>query len=379
MGTDRLRQLGIELERKILTGLALEWENAWNRLPSEHRDRLLRPSFALSDMRSILGYWSSRNYQIVMSRRFVLNHSWDSVREVLHHEMAHQLADLLADRHTNKPHGNTFLKACRILGANPKASGKYPALDDRLWRGRIRQEDRLLIKVKKLLALASSDNHHEAESAMSKAQQLIHRYNLDIITYDKQRSFISIFLGAPALRHFRERYHLASLLNDFYFIQGIWIPAFVMDKGKMGRVLEISGLIKNVQLAHYTFAYVNRYIDVQWADFNHDKGFNRYRKTDYAIGVIEGFRRKLLKSQPAAVNASKGIELTTLKDHRLEGYVRARYPRIRFFRKRASTFSEPIWKRGLDAGRRLVISKGIHEKRSRSSPARLTDKKRGKC
>lgn len=371
MGIEKYHRIKAELERNILFGLALEWENIWNGLATEHHDRLQRPSFTLSAMRSTLGYWSSDSRQIVLSRQFVLNHPWDAVREVLHHEMAHQLAETLAGGNIPKPHGKTFLKACDILGANPKASGKYTPLDDRLWQDELRQEDRLLLKVKKLLALAHSNNRHEAEAAMAKAQQLIHKYNLDIIANDKQRSFMSVFLGTPALRHFREEYHLASLLNDFYYVQGIWVSAFVIEKAKMGRVLEISGLTRNIQLAHYTYACVKRYIDAQWARFNRDKGYSRYRKTDYAIGIIEGLQRKLQKSESAMVTTSTNRELTKIMDPRLEDYMHTRYPHKRSYRKRASTFSESIWRKGLDAGERLVIAKGINGKHSSTKPPLL--------
>ena len=367
------QRIKTELERRILLGLALEWENARNGLPDAYRHRLKRPTFRLSAMHSTLGYWSSNHCQIVLSRQFVFDHSWDSVREVLHHEMAHQLAESLAGGKTSRPHGEAFKKACDILGASPKASGKYPPLDDRLRQTRLGREDRRLLKVRKLMALAHSCNRHEAEAAMSKAQQLVSKYNLDIIAKDKQRSFLSAFIGAPALRHHREAYHLASLLNDFYYVYGIWVPAYVVDKEKMGRALEISGLAKNVQLARYTYTILNRYIDDQWTLFNQSKGFNRYRKTDYAIGIIEGFRRKLQKTQPDAATQSTGGDLVKVADHRLKAYVRSRYPRIRSRLKRAGTFNENIWCNGLAAGSKLVIAKGIHDKRSSVKPPLLAD------
>ncbi len=115
-----------------------------------------------------------------------------------------------------------------------------------------------MTRIKKLLALAESSNAHEAEAAMMKAHELIAKYNIDLINTNERREFMSIFLGKPALRHWREDYHLAGLIQDFYFVQGIWVPAYVVDKEKMGRVLELSGTARNLKIAEYVLEFVRR-------------------------------------------------------------------------------------------------------------------------
>ena len=115
-----------------------------------------------------------------------------------------------------------------------------------------------MLRIKKLMALAQSQNQHEAEAAMAKAHQLIGKYNVDLLTHEENRDFVSVFVGKPALRHFREEYALARLLTDFYFVFGIWMPAYVVDKGKMGSVLEISGTVQNTKIAHYVYDFVNQ-------------------------------------------------------------------------------------------------------------------------
>ena len=143
------------------------------------------------------------------------------------------------------------------------------------------------------MALAESPNQHEAEAAMAKAHDLIAKYNLDLLSRTENRDFISLFVGRPALRHFAEDYSLAHLLQDFYFVQGIWVSSYVPEKRRMGRVLEISGTIPNVKMAGYVHDFVQRFIHSQWTEYNQDKGLNRYRLTDFAVGIIEGFRSKL--------------------------------------------------------------------------------------
>jgi len=285
-----------ELERRILHGLACEWEEALWVLDSSHKDLIRKPLFSLRDTKSRLGHWSREKREICLSRNLVVNHPWDAVREVLLHEMAHQFADEVLGANNEPPHGPKFQGACHLLRANPNASGKYEPLHDRIFRESSGSEDRIMLRIKKLMALAQSKNQHEAEAAMAKAHELIAKYNVDLLAHEENRDFVSVFVGKPALRHFREEYALARLLTDFYFVHGIWMPAYVVDKGKMGSVLEISGTIQNIKIAHYVYDFVRQSTNSQWDEYNKDNGLNRYRKTDFAMGIIQGFSSKL-KSQ----------------------------------------------------------------------------------
>ena len=121
-----------ELERRVLHGLSLEWEAALWGLPPTLRRRMAKPFFTLRDLASRLGYWHRGRAEIGLSRRLVLDYGWDSVREVLLHEMAHQMADQVLGAGTETPHGPKFQEACRLLRANPEASGHFRPLAERL-------------------------------------------------------------------------------------------------------------------------------------------------------------------------------------------------------------------------------------------------------
>ncbi len=211
------------------------------------------------------------------------------------------------------------------------------------------------------MALAQSQNQHEAESAMAKAHEFIAKYNIDILAREEGRHFVSVFVGHPALRHFREDYHLASLLQDFYFVYGIWVPAYVLDKGKMGSVLEISGTIQNVRIASYVHDFVKRFIDSRWQGYNKKRGLNRYRKTDFAVGILKGFRSKL-KWQDTQRRRHKGkLGLIKIEDPLLQEHVNYRYPYTASIRGKVLRGHEDVLRDGIGVGRKLVISKGITE------------------
>ena len=85
-------------ERRILLGLAHEWELACSQLAPAYRARMQKPSFRLADTTRLLGQWSPARREISLSRQLAENHPWDEIREVLRHETAHQLADAMPGR-----------------------------------------------------------------------------------------------------------------------------------------------------------------------------------------------------------------------------------------------------------------------------------------
>ena len=350
------------LEGRILHGLACEWDEAISILEPGHRESMRRPLFSLGNMKDKWGYWSGERREICLSRALVLNHSWDSVREILLHEMAHQFADEVLNGDHEAPHGRQFLTACYLLRANPKASGKYRPLDDQVADESSGSDDKIMLRVRKLMALAESQNRHEAEAAMAKAYELIAKYNLDLVTQDRDRDFIPVFLGRPALRHCREDYSLAHLLEEFYFVHGIWMPAYVLEKGKMGNVLEISGTERNVQLAAYVYDFVRHFIDAQWEAYNRNRRLNRHRKTDFALGIIDGFRSKLV-SKSVEQTGTKGTRaLVKVDDPLLADYFAYRYPRIRRTRPKPSRHNPHVVSAGKEIGKKLVVYQGITQR-----------------
>ena len=348
-----------ELERRILHGLICEWESALLILKPAQRQRIRRPLFAIRDLKAQWGNWSAHNREICLSRQLVHHYSWDSIRDVLLHEMAHQIAQEIFGAPAETAHGPAFKQACQMLRINHYASADYTPLRDRLRQDASYQNDKRLLRIKKLLALAESKNLFEAEAAMAKAHELIAKYNLELNQQNGDRQFISVFIGSPALRHHREDYHLANLLLDFYMIRGIWVMAYVIAKGKMGRVLEISGTLQNVKIAEYVHDFIRRFIDAQWLKYNHQKELNRHRKTDFSVGIIEGFRDKLQSNTTADREKKEIYAIIKTGDPLLKRYFNFKYPHTASVKTSASRQDVGVLRDGKKIGKKLVIAKGI--------------------
>lgn len=366
------------LEKTILHGLSVEWDHALWVLEAPERKKMKKPLFSLRDMVRQLGTWSREKNEISLSRRHVLNGPWDDTREILIHEMAHQFADQVLHAGHEAPHGPLFREACMRLRANPAASGKVGTLHERLRNNPRDRHDRHLLRIKKLMSLAESANRHEAEAAMAKAHDLMKKYNLQLLAQSGSREYVSVFVGKPALRHFRESYYIANLLQDYYFVQGLWVSAYVLEKGKMGRVLEISGTNGNIKTAVYVYAFVNRYIDSQWREYCRGKRLNRYRKSDFAVGLVDGFTNKLTRHRHAQKpDESAGPRALVVFDDPLLGqYMTHRYPHTQSFSRRTGNHDAGIAKDGFKIGEKMVISKGITQdsaNESAGTPRLLTN------
>jgi hypothetical protein len=356
-----------ELERRILYGLAAEWEIAANLQQIRHAGIQFRPpTFELAEIR-FLGQWDAASQRIRMQRQFVLNHSWTDVVDVLLHEIAHQYVTQAYGDRDDAPHGRLFQEACRMFNASPAATERYSSFHE---KPPMNDNDRLLQKVVKLFALAGSDNRHEAESAMMKAQTLIDRHNLDLVQGNRDRNFVSIRIGAARVRNPREVYALSALLSAFYHVEAIWLGTYVVESDKIGSVLEISGTPENVEIATYVHDFVARYIENHWVDFSrtcHGRRGQRERSA-FALGIIQGFRKKLEENAQTA-RGPHGIVLAN--DPKRRQYFRERYPRIRHVSSSSARLDAASLNAGEQRGRDLVIARGIRDSGSSGTGKQL--------
>jgi hypothetical protein len=132
----------------------------------------------------------------------------------------------------------------------------------------------------------------------------------------------------------------------------------------MGRVLEITGTAENVKIADYVHAFVRKVIDMEWSCYNKPKHLNRCRKTDFALGIIEGLRSKLDVQAGRKTEGGNDHALVALEDPLLAKHVTHKYPRTAKVRGRALTRDQKVSQKGRMIGQAMVIHKGIEAQRS---------------
>ncbi len=362
-----------ELERGVIEKLNYAWKSIhWNMQGRNKNlaDKITLPSIVLIDMNACLGKWIPEYGEIRLSRELVLNGRWDSVCEVLRHETAHQLATTFPEYRSQPPHGKIFLECCKAVDANPATSGSYETLEQRVFSNGEDKNDKIMLKVKKLMNLASSGNRHEAEAAAAKAGEFILKYNINLIQQDKKRHFQSIIITEPVLKRPQAQLLTAGILKSFYFVRPIWLSIYIPEKYKMGHALEISGTLTNIRIADYVFHYVLKYAERCWQEYKLENPGCR-SKSGYMTGIVHGFREKLKNRQSSEImnqswtskkmgnNNSHRHELAVIEDKQLISYLRNRYPSIVTSTAHYSSSSMSAYNSGKSRGRDLTISKGI--------------------
>ena len=346
-GHDELR-LGAELERLSLRALREAYEDV---NATFFKRALRRPVLSLTDSSARLGRWISVERTLEISRRVLVEHGWGVVLEVLKHEMAHQFVDEVLRLVDERAHGPAFRQVCEERAIDPKAAGLPHAVHGPTG------ESRLLDRISKLLALAQSQNVHEAQAAMAAAQRLMLRHNIEAVTRGAGASYAFRHVGVPTGRKGEHERILAVIIGDHFFVEVIWVPVWRPLEGKRGNVLEICGNVENVELADYVHSFLLNTAERLWREYKRDRGVssNAERRT-FLSGVMSGFRDKLDRQK----RTSREQGLVWVGDSELQRYFRQRHPRVRWSRYACGQRSD-AYAHGREAGRRIVLHRGVKQ------------------
>jgi len=357
----RRAPLGEALERKLLRRLA----SAWLDVNYQYLGEALRPpSIALHQGERRWGAWHPARRLLTISRRQALCYTWESVLETLKHEIAHQWVSEVLGRDHEAPHGPAFQDACRLLAVDPSPTGDGGVP---LFRpggaGRAADaDDARLARVQKLLALADNNpDEHEARAAFARASELMLKYNLDAVGFGARRDYAYRHLGPSTGRVPHHRYVIAGLLQEFFFVQCLWVPSYVARTGVAGHRLEVMGTRANVDMAEYVHDCLLRQCDALWRAFKAERRIAcRRAKREYLDGLLAGFRRKLRRG--ARLSEERG--LVWVGDPELDEYNAGRHPRTVRARLNAVGRSE-VRAHGVAAGERIRLRKPVAAATSR--------------
>ncbi len=342
---EEARRLTAELEAALVRELRRTWED----LNATFFKRKLRPvPIELSDAAGRLGRWRGDVRCIEIDRRFAIDRPWGVVVEVLKHEMAHQYVDEVLCVRDEPAHGPMFRRVCQERGIDARASGAPLSVDESA-------EKPMLERIAKLLALAESPNEHEAQAAMSAAQRLMLKHNIEAAVSGSATSYCFRHLGKPTGRISEHERRLAMILDEFFFVQVIWVPMWRVTDAKRGSVLEVCGSRHNVELAAYVYDFLIYTSDALYrADRKRRADRTHQARRKFLAGVMSGFHERLKSER----KRSETEGLVWAGDAELGGYFRRRHPHVRWARHAVSTTGE-AYARGQTAGRNIVLHRGV--------------------
>ena len=337
--------LHIELERAAVRAIHKTYEQVNGSL---FRFKLRAPAFELVESVERLGRWVPAHRTLELSRDLLVKHGWGVLEEVLKHEMAHQYVDEVLRIHDEPAHGPAFRRVCEERGIDARAAGAPAAAEGAA-------VNPVLERIAKLLALAESPNEHEAQAAMSAAQRLMLKHNIEAAVSGSLPSYCFRHLGEPTGRVSEHERRLAMILDQFFFVQVIWVPVWRVTEAKRGSVLEVCGTRDNVELAAYVYDFLMYTSGALYRADRKRRGDRTHQaRRKFLAGVMSGFHERLTGERKRS--AAQG--LVWAGDAELGGFFRRRHPHVRWARHSVSQGGE-AYARGQTAGRNIVLHRGV--------------------
>lgn len=331
--------------------------------------KLPRPIIEIVDVQSYWGKWSAANSTISLSLALLNNRPWETVLNVLKHEMAHQL--LAEDLNSETGHGPEFKQACQRLGlpssfcksrcritdGGPAATGRNSS-----------EPDRILAKIRKLLSLADSNNEHESRLAIQKTRQLQAKYNLNpgFQGHDNSPLYTNLLINLKRKRI--ECYHRAicSLLLDYFQVEIVITPLYDARALTTYKHLDIMGTSTNVKIAGYLYHFLMNRLPLLWSAHQSENNGPIRGRNSYWLGVLNGFRagltddRQVREKTPETAPAGKISSLVAINDPAIKVFVASRYPRLKNGRRRTNRIDPARFEAGRKDGLLLKFREGLN-------------------
>lgn len=328
--------------------------------------KLKRPVIRIDSTKTRWGYWDSESRTIALAERLIDGHSWEIVLEIFKHEIAHQVVcELFKDV---EGHGIQFKKACDLLGVSDWArkaeSKKFPEGILKETGKLSPEENRLLQRAEKLLSLASSDNEFEALLAMQRVQELYAKYNLKKIEERSARRWSYFVIKLNRKRVERYQSVIASLLNDFFFVEVIHTSTFDSNTCEESKALELLGDFENIKMAEYVYYFLENQLKSLWENYRSKRKMSMASRNSFYLGVLQGFRLKLesnlISFQINQQAPSLGTDLLVIKnDKELQQWVKTRYPKLSRLGGGHRLHDASAYSQGKKEGKNLIMNKPL--------------------
>lgn len=294
-----------------------------------------------------LGYFNSEHFQIGIHKSLIYSAKTKVLKDILRHELAHLITFIRFGPHVSA-HGKEFREVCHSYGWRREvSSGK---IDLQSANASLEEEigqEKIIEKVKKLLALANSDNIHEAETAALKANQLLVQHHLTTYGLDNEENdelyVREVLRGKRASGKYKA---ICDILSTFCVYP-------ILNHSKSGVTLEVTGRRNNVLIAEYIGQFLNQELERLYQESDL-RGI--HQKRSFMLGVAEGYANKHKQYQDQMTPQNQRA-LVAIKDQ-LTQRIGDIYPHLK--RSYSSQeFSLEALMLGKRSGEQLSIRKGV--------------------
>jgi hypothetical protein len=229
----------------------------------------------------------------------------------------------------------------------------------------MRKADQDIIeKVQKLLALANSDNEHEAALAANRAQALLTKYNLtmqDVAFEEGEEKYIREDFATGRGRASQEWKYIQSLLQEFYFIRIVQskrvVPGGQFWKPKTEIVYCFLGQAHNVEIAKFVRDFLTRSFKDLFAAYRKANKAPASGRESFYLGLYKGLHGQL-KSTLKQVEQETG--LVVVEDAGLDEFINDAFNKLKSKAVSVRNANDAdALAAGAEEGKNLRIARGL--------------------
>lgn len=329
--------------------LAKEVGLSFSRSRFEWRGRLYPLHLVIFEDQKKLGDYDYSQWRIGLSKRLMREAKDAVIRDVLRHEIAHLMTHLEFG-HEVQAHGTEFKSICARYGWDSEVSSSSLELlrANESYEGDLAGE-KLLARLKKLMALSESSNPHEAELATSKANELLVRHNLERIELEMADEVyvVPVLFSAKANAKMHAIY---EILKTFYVA-----PVFTKRRGLVA--LDVVADKTGVAFAEYVASFLSHELDRLWEVTKKEQKLKGARaKNSFYAGVARGYVSKIKDSQKSFSQTA----LIKVENESMQMLKRV-YSRLSSTSSNSKTDMSAM-NHGTSAGRNLTIRAGVERR-----------------
>ena len=164
------------------------------------------------------------------------------------------------------------------------------------------QSDRVVDRIRKLLALAQSNNQHEAKLAAERASELLIKHNLTLQRVQSPANDYDLRKISLGLRVPFEIKCVVSLLQDHFFVACVYDRSHHREAGH----LLIIGKKTNTEIATYLFEFLSRTFTKLWQSYRIEHRASVRSRRAFFDGLYSGIDDQL-KAKRCHVEQEAGL------------------------------------------------------------------------
>ena len=234
----------------------------------------------------------------------------------------------------------------------------------------------LMTKIAGLLRLSKSSNENEAAFALSKAQELMKKYNIeesDLSNTKEEIIEIDFYVAHSDTKYVTR---LSYWLSKAFFCKAIMVKRNVSEdpnKIKFENEIRFIGKKSDVAVATYIFSYVSGFLAYKTSEYMKSiKSKSQKIKIEYTLGFVTAVCEKLeaIEEQNkknesfTPAEESKLYEVMVIKNSLIVQYMNEKY-NDKLHNKDAKTemISAKNYDAGYEDGKKVGIHKGLDNKK----------------